>query len=722
MRGTKGKSQTDTLDMTQFHAVFFEETAEHLATMEELLIRMNPAQPDPEELNAVFRAAHSIKGGSGTFGFHEMTGLTHELETLLDKARRNELQLSDAMIDALLQAGDVLKAQLDQFRGGKKVVNVDLEQVCARIRGFVDGAADISPQGVPAVRSSAAERNVDVCFQLPAQTATDADLDGLLAELARLGTVERLHDSQPATAKQRKKTSPRPVSLRLTTAASDDEIRAQLGFAADPASIEIQSIVPALAAATSEQGYGFFSEQPDPASPSPVEKAGAAPVLPADPGYGFFDQQPIAPSSPVDDKSSPNLGRRSTDQPDVPDRGGRRDSDKQAVAAQAEASSIRVGVEKVDQLINMVGELVITQAMLAETVSRLDPIMHEGLLAGVAQLERNTRDLQETVMSVRMMPIAVVFNRFPRLVRDLAGKLGKQAQLTTIGEGTELDRGLIEKISDPMTHLVRNSLDHGIEMPEVRLANGKPAEGTITLRAFHQGGSIVIEVSDDGGGLNRQKILSKARERGLNVSDEMSDQEVWLIIFEAGFSTVDVISDVSGRGVGMDVVKRNIQGMGGRVEIDSAPGVGTRISIRLPLTLAILDGMSIGVGKETFILPLGNILESLRPMAKDIKSVVGQAHVIEVRGEYLPVIALHELFNIQPHFDQPDRGIMVILEANGVKTALKVDELIGQQQVVIKSLESNYRKVPGISGATIMGDGKVALILDVPGLVRMSRQ
>jgi two-component system chemotaxis sensor kinase CheA len=256
----------------------------------------------------------------------------------------------------------------------------------------------------------------------------------------------------------------------------------------------------------------------------------------------------------------------------------------------------------------------------------------------------------------------------------------------------------------------------------VRLANGKPAEGTITLRAFHQGGSIVIEVSDDGGGLNRQKILSKARERGLNVSDEMSDQEVWLIIFEAGFSTVDVISDVSGRGVGMDVVKRNIQGMGGRVEIDSAFGVGTRISIRLPLTLAILDGMSIGVGKETFILPLGNILESLRPMAKDIKSMVGQAHVIEVRGEYLPVIALHELFNIQPHFDQLDRGIMVILEANGVKTALKVDELIGQQQVVIKSLESNYRKVPGISGATIMGDGKVALILDVPGLVRMSRQ
>jgi two-component system, chemotaxis family, sensor kinase CheA len=722
MRGGKGKPEPGALDMTQFHGVFFEETAEHLATMEELLIRMNPEHPDPEELNAVFRAAHSIKGGSATFGFSEMTGVTHELETLLDKARRNELQLSDSMIDALLQARDVLKAQLDYLRGVSKAVDVDVEQVCARIRSFVDGTAPASAQRKQVAVLSAEVRAVDVCFQLPAAAATDTDLDSLLAELARLGTVERLTDGQPATEKRRKKISPRPVSVRLTTASSDDEIRAQLGLVADPASVDIHPVVPATAVTASEQGYGFFIEQPEPTFASPVVKAGAASVLPKDPGYGFFDQQSIAPSSPIDEKSQPNLGRRASDQPDAAERGGRRENDKQGVAAQAEATSIRVGVEKVDQLVNMVGELVITQAMLAQTVSKLDPIAHEALLAGVAQLERNTRDLQETVMSVRMMPIAVVFNRFPRLVRDLAGKLGKRVHLNTVGEGTELDRGLIEKVSDPMTHLVRNSLDHGIEMPEVRLANGKPAEGTIALRAFHQGGSIVIEVSDDGGGLNRQKILAKARERGLNVSDEMSDQEVWLIIFEAGFSTVDVVSDVSGRGVGMDVVKRNIHSMGGRVEIDSALGCGTRISIRLPLTLAILDGMSIGVGDETFILPLGNILESLRPMAKDIRSVAGQVQVIEVRGEYLPVIALHRLFNIKPRFDQLDRGIMVILEADGVKTALKVDELIGQQQVVIKSLESNYRKVPGISGATIMGDGKVALILDVPALVRMSRQ
>jgi two-component system chemotaxis sensor kinase CheA len=722
MTGTKGKSQPDMLDLTQFHAVFFEETAEHLATMEELLIRMNPAHPDPEELNAVFRAAHSIKGGSGTFGFHEMTGLTHELETLLDKARRNELQLSDAMIDALLQAGDVLKSQLDHFRGGKKTVDVDLEQVCARIRGFVDGAPNVSPQGVSAIRSVAAKRSVEVCFQLLAQTATDADLDSLLAELACLGNVERLSDGKPADGKRRNKKVARPIIIRLTTSASDDEIRALFDLVADPANVEIRASVETIAAPAEEESYGFFIDDTAVLTSAVTARAAAQAVPLADPGYGFFDEEFAAGSSLVAEKVEINLGRRATDQPGAaPDRNGRPDNDKPAVPTQ-EAASIRVGVEKVDQLINMVGELVITQAMLAQTVSKLDAAASEALLAGVAQLERNTRDLQESVMSVRMMPIAVVFNRFPRLARDLAAKLGKQVQLKTIGEGTELDRGLIEKVSDPITHLVRNSLDHGIEMPETRIANGKPALGTVTLRAFHRGGNIVIEVSDDGGGLNREKILAKARERGMSVRDDVSDQEVWQIIFEAGFSTADLVSDVSGRGVGMDVVKRNIQSMGGRVDIDSLLGQGTRISIRLPLTLAILDGMSIGVGEETFILPLSNILESVRPVAANIKSVAGQVHVLEVRDEFLPLIVLHELFNIKPRFEQLDRGIMVILEADGVKTALKVDELIGQQQVVIKSLESNYRKVPGISGATIMGDGQVALILDVPALVRLSRQ
>jgi two-component system, chemotaxis family, sensor kinase CheA len=727
MKGAKAKLQPDTLDVTQFHAVFFEETAEHLATMEELLIRMNPAHPDPEQLNAVFRAAHSIKGGSGTFGFHEMTRLTHELETLLDKARRNELQLSDAMIDALLQAGDVLKSQLSHFRGGKEAVNVDLEQVCARIRGFVDGAADAPPQDIPALHCIAepAMRSVDVSFQLAAQTATDADLDGLLGELARFGHVERLSNDQPEDAKRRKKKVAHPITVRLTTGASDDEIRTLFDLVTDPANVAIRVSAGTPVAPAKDEGCGFPTD--DAAAASSPETASAVaravPAVPiADPGYGFFDEESAAVSSPAAEKPEVDFGRRATDHLGVlPDRTGRGGNDK-AVAPTQEAPSIRVGMEKVDQLINMVGELVITQAMLAQTVSKLDAAASEALATGVAQLERNTRDLQESIMSVRMMPIAVVFNRFPRLARDLAAKLGKQVQLKTIGEATELDRGLIEKISDPITHLVRNSLDHGIETPETRIAHGKPALGTVTLRAFHRGGSIIIEVSDDGGGLNRERILAKARERGMSVSDDMSDQEVWQIIFEAGFSTADRVSDVSGRGVGMDVVKRNILSMGGRVEIDSLSGQGTHISIRLPLTLAILDGMSIGVGQQTFILPLSNIVESVRPMAANIKSVAGQVHVLEVRGEFLPIIVLHKVFNIRPCFEQLDQGIMVILEADGVKTALKVDELIGQQQVVIKSLEKNYRKVPGIAGATIMGDGQVALILDVPALVSLSRQ
>ncbi|MCH9638575.1 MAG: chemotaxis protein CheW, partial [Betaproteobacteria bacterium] len=390
-------------------------------------------------------------------------------------------------------------------------------------------------------------------------------------------------------------------------------------------------------------------------------------------------------------------------------------------AASSETSSIRVSIEKVDQMINLVGELVITQAMLAQTASQVDPVIYEKLHSGMGQLERNTRDLQESVMSIRMMPISFVFSRYPRVVRDLASKLNKHVELKTVGEGTELDKSLIEKIADPLTHLVRNSLDHGVEIPEKRIAAGKPAQGTITLSAFHQGGSIVIEVSDDGAGLNRDKILGKAEERGISVNQNMSDQEVWMLIFEAGFSTADVVTDVSGRGVGMDVVKRNIQGMGGRIEIDSVYGVGTRISIRLPLTLAILDGLSVTVGDQMFIVPLTYIMESLQPVAEDVKTVSGHGRVVQVRGEYLPIIALHEVFNLSPNVTEIHKGILVILETDGRKAAMFVDDLVGQHQVVIKSLESNYRRVKGVSGATIMGDGKVALILDAAMLVMSSQ-
>jgi two-component system chemotaxis sensor kinase CheA len=399
---------------------------------------------------------------------------------------------------------------------------------------------------------------------------------------------------------------------------------------------------------------------------------------------------------------------------------GRRESDK-APAANAESSSIRVGIEKVDQLINLVGELVITQAMIEQRISMLDPVHNEALINSVGQLTRNTRDLQEAVMSIRMMPMDFVFSRFPRMVRDLAAKLGKKLEFVTVGATTELDKSLIERIVDPLTHLVRNSVDHGIEMPEKRKAAGKPEAGTLTLSAAHKGGSIVIEVTDDGGGLNRERILAKAASNGLPVSEAMSDSEVYNLIFAPGFSTAEVVTDISGRGVGMDVVKRNITSMGGNVEIRSALGFGTTISISLPLTLAILDGMSVSLGNSIYVVPLNLIVETLQPRQEDIKTVTGEGRMVHVRGEYLPIIALHSIFNQRTDITDPTQGVLVILEADGKKSALFVDRLVGQQQVVIKSLETNYRKVQGVSGATIMGDGSVALILDVPALIQMGQ-
>jgi two-component system chemotaxis sensor kinase CheA len=437
--------------------------------------------------------------------------------------------------------------------------------------------------------------------------------------------------------------------------------------------------------------------------------AAAAPAQPkaepaAPPAVAAAGQAPAAEATPA--AETKNYGRRATDK-----EGGSQES-----------SSIRVGIEKVDQLINLVGELVITQAMIEQRIGALDPIIHERLLNSASQLARNTRDLQEAVMSIRMMPMDYVFSRFPRMVRDLAGKLGKKVEFVTRGAATELDKGLIERIVDPLTHLVRNSVDHGIEMPEKRRAAGKNETGKLTLSAAHQGGNIVIEVSDDGGGLSRDRILAKAKSQGLPVSDTMTDADVWQLIFAPGFSTAEVVTDVSGRGVGMDVVKRNITAMGGTVDIRSLPGSGTTIAISLPLTLAILDGMSVKVGEEVYILPLGYVIESLQPAAVDVKEIAGEGKVVKVREEYLQLIPLYQIFAIEPRFTDPSQGIVVILESEGKKAALLVDSLVGQQQVVVKNLESNFRKVAGISGATILGDGGVSLILDVAALLRSSRQ
>lgn len=678
--------------MSQFYQVFFEEAAELLAEKENLLLQLDTDAPDQEQLNAIFRAAHSIKGGASTFGFADMTSVTHVLESLLDRVRKSEMPLTPAMVDAFLRAADVLKAQLAGHRGEGSADPAVAEAVCAELKRLSDsnGAAAAPPAAPKAAGPAVAPAHPDmptwrIEFSLPAGPAQEAVLGNILADLRGRGTLEIVRQPAPSAGGE--------YGLRLTTASTEEDIWEVLAFVVDPAALKIEVDTSPSAAPDKEEDFGFFE---------PLYNA----LVPA---------QPVAVAEPAERKP----GRRASDDPGTEGaRTGRRTSDKVAVAAGNDATSIRVNTEKVDQLINLVGELVITQAMLAQVVSRIDPATHEDLMKGIGQLERNTRDLQESVMAIRMLPIGFVFSRFPRVVRDLAQKLGKEVELKTFGEGTELDKGLIEKISDPLTHLVRNSLDHGIETPEKRVAAGKPVKGTISLRAFHQGGNIVIEVADDGAGLSRERILGKARERGLPVSDAMSDQEVWNLIFEPGFSTAEIVTDVSGRGVGMDVVRRNIQGLGGGVDIQSALGSGTRMSIRLPLTLAILDGLSVSVGEQIYIVPLTFISECFQPKAADIKSVGGRSKLVQVRGDYLCVVTLHEFFGVPSKVTSIEKGIMVIIESDGAKKAVFVDDLLGQHQVVIKSLESNYRKVPGISGATIMGDGRVALILDVAAIVR----
>ncbi len=704
------------IDMSQFYQVFFEEAGEHLASMENLLLTLDVDNPDSEQLNAIFRAAHSIKGSSGTFGFTDLADVTHILENLLDRVRKGELKLRNDMIDAFLDAGDVLKNLLAAHQGEGEPDRPAAEAICQRLRRLTEDSAPV-PQAAsaapPAPSSEAAVANgepgLDLFFVLEGDpAAAESTLDNLMAELAETGTVRIVG---------RAATSEHPWHLQLIGAADAESVRGMLEFVARNDSIRIaplgQDDTTVLGDAP-DGAYGFF-DAPVAAEPAADDSFGFFEPLPQaaaaeEAAYGFFEPlpPPAAPAVPV--ASVKPVADREAKRPAAP-----------AAKPVAADTTIRVGVDKVDQLINLVGELVITQAMLAQSASQIDPVEFERLHNGLIQLERNTRDLQESVMSIRMMPMSVVFSRFPRVVRDLSQKLGKQVELKTSGESTELDKGLIERITDPLTHLIRNSLDHGIEMPDERVAKGKQPAGTITLSAYHQSGNIVIEVGDDGAGLNRQKILAKAKERGLNVHDQMTDQEVFALIFEAGFSTADQITEVSGRGVGMDVVKKNITAMGGRVDIDSMAGIGTRMTVRLPLTLAILDGMSVAVGNETYIIPLGYVIESLQAERGMIKSVSGVERLIQVRGEYLPVVILHEIFDVPGAVAALDEGIMIILEADGVKAALFVDAMVGQHQVVIKSLESNYRKVHGVSGATIMGDGRVALILDVSTLVGMAR-
>ncbi len=666
------------MDISDFYQTFFDEADELLADMEQHLLDLVPEAPDSEQLNAIFRAAHSIKGGAGTFGFTILQETTHLMENLLDEARRGEMQLNTDIINLFLETKDIMQEQLDAYKSSQEPDAASFEYICHALRQLAleakgeTAAVAVSPAKLSVVDAApAAAPAADDRVRVVLSGLKESEVNLLEEELSNLATLSNVVKGKDTLA------------ATLDGGISKDDVVAVLCFVIEPEQIDFEAVADAPAAGSAEV----------------AEVVEAAPAVPA-----------VAPAAPAL-KAVPG-------EPAAPNRGER----EKPAARSSESTSIRVAVEKVDQLINLVGELVITQSMLAQRSNELDPVNHGDLITSMGQLQRNARDLQESVMSIRMMPMEYVFSRFPRLVRDLAGKLNKQIELTLMGSSTELDKSLIERIIDPLTHLVRNSLDHGIELPENRVAAGKSPVGNLILSAEHQGGNICIEVTDDGAGLNRERILAKAISQGMAVNENMTDEEVGMLIFAPGFSTAEQVTDVSGRGVGMDVVKRNIQEMGGHVEIKSKQGSGTTIRILLPLTLAILDGMSVKVADEVFILPLNAVMESLQPREEDLHPLAGGERVLEVRGEYLPLVELWKVFDVDGAKTEATQGIVVILQSAGRRYALLVDQLIGQHQVVVKNLESNYRKIPGISAATILGDGSVALIVDVSALQGLNRE
>jgi two-component system chemotaxis sensor kinase CheA len=704
-------------EMEEILQLFFEESFEGLDTMESGLLTLDNSA-NSETINTIFRAAHSIKGGAGTFGFMEISGFTHSVETLLDEMRNGTRGITSDALQVLLQSVDVIREMVRSAQAKRPIVMVgatalsgELIRILAQKGAPANFAADNTASNPPvsavppaaidapatgasalpdepdAAEAAAPPKSAEIAVSSPPGGALEGwrivfepdlslfktcnDPMRIFDELANLGTLEV--EAHTGKIPPFGELDPTQCFLSWTLL---------LRCAAEHARVaEVFDWVDANSKIVYEPIYG--------AGISPGIPGLPAAELPQAGGQRSMTASEVPAAQPVAGKS-----------------GG-------------ESGSLRVATEKVDALINLVGELVITQSMLGRFAEKYEPQDIESLRRSLAQLTRNTRELQESVLQIRMLPIGFSFNRFPRLVHDLSRKLGKKVDLKLSGENTELDKTVLEKISDPLVHLVRNALDHGLESPEARLAAGKSETGTLELNAFHEGGSIVIEVKDDGAGLNKDRILAKARERGLVDADALlSDENIHNLIFLAGVSTADSVSDVSGRGVGMDVVRRNINDLGGHVQILSVPGRGSTIRIRLPLTLAILEGQMLRVGKEIYVASLVSIIETVQSKGEDLSCVAGRTELFKHRSDYLPIIRLYDLFGIEPDSRDITDGLLVVLEADGRRVAMLVDELLAQQQVVIKSLETNFKQVPGLAGATIHGDGTVALILDVPGLVR----
>jgi two-component system, chemotaxis family, sensor kinase CheA len=711
-------------DFSQFHDAFFEEAAEHLAVVEEGLLELEQHPEDLDLLNKIFRSAHSIKGTSAMFGFQAVAQFTHKMETLLDLLRNGQKTVSPMVADLLLKATDCLKTLIQSTKFGTEADHETVQRLTGELASA--SAADspvtvvsgdgTAPQAVSTENCDGGQTYVimwtppEWLFQRgldPLQTFKELNsigvLTGITLDMSRLPDLDCIDPEKCYLS----------WTMQLTTDKEVEVIESTFEFVREDSKLSIEPLKTAGAEEyPQEKAAPSSHDEPSKQLGQILVEGGL--VSPGELERALGQQKRVGEILVEQKVVTPQQVEQALQK--------QRQQESVAQTKKSDAASIRVDTAKIDKLINLVGELVITQSMLSDLGSRFEMRQLPVLMERMVELERNTRELQERVMSIRMLPIGTAFARFPRLVRDLSAKINKKIQLVLSGEETELDKTVIESIGDPLTHLVRNSADHGLESPEERLDNNKPEVGTIRLNAFHEGGNICITVEDDGRGLNRDKILAKAVKQGLiGENDKLADDQIWPLIFKPGFSTAEKITDVSGRGVGMDVVKRNIESLGGTVSIKTTQGKGTTFILKLPLTLAIIDGMTVRVGKETYIVPLLSILESIQPKAELIKTVVGKGELINVRGTYIPMVRLYEIFASDPDYTDPKEAILLILETEGERVAVMVDEILGQQQVVIKSMEQNFRKVEGVAGATILGDGRVGFIVDVRDVLQIAR-
>ena len=726
-------------DFSQFQDAFFEEAAEHLAVVEEGLLALEQHPEDLDLLNKIFRSAHSIKGTSGMFGFNAVAQFTHKMETLLDLLRNGQKAVTPAIADLLLRSTDCLKTLIDAAKTGSSVDDVTVQRLTEELAASQDASGSQSmPQGNGPSKVKPASTGPQLCSYAIAWAPPDwlfqRGLDPLqiFKELADIGTLSEVAvdvTKLPELAAMDPEKCYLSWRMKLETAKDRQVVDAVFEFVREDSVLVIEEREAPESGQereASESGTKHASRFTNDASRETSAVDGdPKPLGELLVESGVVSRETLNKALSQQKRVGEILVEQHAVTPQQLEQAllKQKQQESAAQSKKTDTASIRVDTDKIDKLINLVGELVITQSMLSDLGTRFEMSQMSVLLERMAQLEGNTREIQERVMSIRMLPIGTAFSRFPRLVRDLSAKAGKKIQLVLSGEETELDKTVIESIGDPLTHLVRNSADHGLETPEERLDNNKPELGTIRLNAFHEGGNICITVEDDGRGLNRDKILAKAVKQGLIAENETPpDDQIWPLIFKPGFSTAEKVTDVSGRGVGMDVVKRNIEGLGGTVKIKTALGKGTVFTLKLPLTLAIIEGMTVRVGKETYIVPLLSILESIQPKAGAMKTVVGKGELINVRETYLPMIRMYEVFALSPEYTDPTKAILLILETEGERVAVMVDEILGQQQVVIKSMEQNFRKVDGIAGATILGDGTVGFILDIRGLLEIARR